>query len=280
MKSLRSIGVTAFCVAVLLALSLSQAEAAGQPVFSPPYDVELFVRGSFNSWGLGSEMKFDSTDNEYVAYVELTQGGHAFKIASEDWLTVDLGFADDGIAELGVPEPLTTTPGYGNVYIEVAYPGVYSFRLDVSDLGNPSVLVEYARPGGDGTDRYTQFYAGAMYFFDCLGAASPVVTDITVNGGLHARQTPAGGFIYRDIVQIDGVGYDQYGREYRMNLTAPLVFNGKPNGSSTFSNVATATFIAQDDGPNLHFRYLEKLTYGPNGEVRREFVFYEEACSE
>lgn len=280
MKTLRSIGVTAFGAAVLLGMDLSQAVAAGKPVFSPPYNVELFVRGSFNSWGLGGEMKFDSSGNEYVAYVELTQGGHEFKIASEDWLAVDLGFADDGIAELGVPEPLTTTPGYGNVYLEVADPGVYSFRLDVSDLGNPSVLIEYARPGGDGTDRYTQVYPGVAYFFDCLGAANPVVTDITVNGGLHVRQTPAGGFIYRDNVQIDGVGFDQYGREYRMNLTAPLVFNGKPNGSSTFSNVATGTFIAQDDGPNLRFRYLEKLMYGSNGAIKREFVFYAETCRE
>ena len=79
----------------------------GQPIFSPPYDVEVFVRGSFNEWALGHEMKFDAVENEYVAYVELTPGGYEFKIASEDWSTVDLGVADDGIVQLGVPEPIT-----------------------------------------------------------------------------------------------------------------------------------------------------------------------------
>ena len=233
--------------------------------------------GSFNGWGLGHEMKFDAVENEYVAYVELTPGGHMFKIASEDWFTVDLGAADDGIVQLGVPEPITRV-NYSDLYLEVPDPGVYAFRFDVSDLDHLTVLVEYARKGGDGAERYTFFYPGVPYYFDCLGEASPVIADITVEGLLHVRQNPAGGVHYRDSVRIDGVGFDQMGREYRLHLIAPVFFNGKPNRSFAYSESARAIFVAKDGGPNLYFKYVYKVMVDPTGEVKREFFFYEDGC--
>jgi hypothetical protein len=282
MKSLKSIGLAAFAAVALLGIAPTQAVASGKPVYTPPYDVEVFVRGSFNGWALGAEMKFDAVENKYVGYVELTPNEvHQFKIASEDWFTVDLGspaLPPGNVVELGVPEPLANTPGYGNMELSVPVPGVYSFTLD-PDPANPTVLVEYARKGGDGADRYTFNYYGVPYYFDCLGGASPVFTDIRVEGLLHQRQNPAGGVIYHDTVRIDGVGFDQLGREYRMHLLAPLIFNGKQNGSFTYLDKATAVFIAQDGGPNLYFRYLYKATVGPDGEVQREFTFYAERCS-
>jgi hypothetical protein len=261
----------------LLGFGLSQAEAAGKPIYSPPYDVEVFVRGSFNGWALGHEMKFDATENEYVAYVELTPGAYEFKIASEDWLTVDLGSAGDGIVDLGVPEPVTRV-NYNNLYLEVADPGVYAIRLDVSDLDNLTVLVEYARKGGDGAEHYTFYYTGVPYSFDCLGEASPVIADITVEGTLHERQNPAGGRHFRDSVRIDGVGFDQLGREYRLHLIAPIFYNGRPNGSFALTDTARAIFVAKDGGPNLYIRYVYKLMGDSSGEVKREFFFYEDGC--
>lgn len=282
MKSLTSIGLSAFTAVALLGIGLAQADAAGKPVHSPPYDVEVFVRGSFNGWALGAEMKFDAAENKYVAYVELNAiDVHQFKIASEDWFTVDLGSPappPGNVVELGVPEPLANTPGYGNMELSVPVAGVYSFTLD-PDPVNPTVLVEYARKGGDGADHYTFDYYGVPYFFDCLGDASPVFADIRVEGLLHVRQNPAGGLIYHDTVRIDGVGFDQLGREYRMHLLAPHIYNGKPNGSFTYGEEAIAVFIAQDGGPNLHFKYLFKVTVGADGVVKREFSFYAERCS-
>ena len=277
MKSLRSIGLATLGAVALLGFGLSQTVAAKEPTYSAPYDVEVFVRGSFNSWGLGHEMKFDRVENEYVAYVELTPGGYEFKIASEDWFTVDLGSAGDGIVELGVPEPVTRV-NYNNLYLEVADPGVYAIRLDVSDLDHLTVLVEYARTGGDGAEHYTFYYPGVAYYFDCLGEASPVIADITVEGTLHERQNPADGRHFRESVRIDGVGFDQMGREYRMHLIAPIFYNGKPNGSFALSDTARAIFVAQDSGPNLYFRYVYKLTVDPTGEVKQEFYFYEDGC--
>lgn len=277
MKLFRSFGLATLGAVALLGFGLSQAAAAKEPTYSPPYDVEVFVRGSFNGWGLGHEMKFDAAENEYVAFVELTPGGYEFKIASEDWLTVDLGAADDGIVELGVPEPIMRVT-YTNLYLEVADPGVYAFRFDVSDLDHLTVLVEYARPGGDGAEHYTSYYGGVPYFFDCLGEASPVIADITVEGTLHERQNPVGGRHFRESVRIDGVGFDQLGREYRLHLIAPIFYNGKPNGSFALSDTARAIFVAKDGGSNLYIRYVYKLLVDSSGEVKREFFFYEDGC--
>ena len=277
MKLFRSIGLATLGAVALLGFGLSQAEAAKKPIYSPPYDVEVFVRGSFNGWGLGHEMRFDAVENEYVAYVELTPGGYEFKIASEDWSTVDLGPGDDGIVQLGVREPITTVT-YTNLLLEVAEPGVYAFRFDVSNLDHLTVLVEYARKGGDGAEHYTFYYPGVPYFFDCLGEASPVIADITVEGTLHARVNPAGGAHYRDSVRIDGVGFDQLGRDYQLHLIAPEFFNGKPNGSFAYSDRARAIFVAKGGGPNLYFKYVYKAMVDPTGEVKHEFLLYEDGC--
>lgn len=283
MKSLRAIGLATVTVAALFGVGLSQAEAAGKPVYSPPYDLELFVRGSFNGWGLGHEMKFDAVENEYVAFVELTPGVHEFKIASADWATVDLGYADDGVVELGVPEPVEQI-SYGNLSLEVGDAAVYSFKLKVSDPGNLAVLVEYSRKGGDGAQIYIQSYPGPSspepptWYFDCLGAANPVVGAITVKGVMNARQSPIGHVVYRDSQQIKGVAYDQNGIEYRLNMTRPLVFNGKADTSFTYSENFRARWISQGSTPDLYMTYHYKVTVGPTGEVKREIFFYEDGC--
>jgi hypothetical protein len=283
MKSSRLAGFAAFSALALLGLGLSQAEAAGKPVFSPPYDVAVFVRGTFNGWGLGHEMKFDAVENQYIAFVELTPGGHMFKIASADWATVDLGFADDGWVELGVPEPVAHV-SYNDLYLEVADAAVYSFKLDVSDPDNLTVLVEYARKGGDGAQIYIQSYPSASspapptWYFDCLGAANPVVGAITVKGVMNASQNPSGLFVYRDTQQIKGVAYDQSGIEYRLNFTRPLVYNGKADGSGTYTENYRAKWVSQGSTPDLYVIYHYKVTVSPTGEAKSEIFFYADGC--
>lgn len=278
LKYLRPVGLVALGAIALSGFGLTPTHAAGKPVFAPPYDVEIFVRGTFNGWGLGHEMKFDAVDDQYIAYVELVPGGHEFKIASEDWATVDLGYADDGFVEISVPEPVTTVT-YNNLYLEVADAAVYSFKLDVSDPDHLSVLVEYARPGGDGSQVYVQTFPGVMWNFGCLGAANPVVGAITIKGALHERLSPEGGFIYRDMQQIKGIAYDQNGVEYRTNQTRPLVYNGKPDGVAfTFTEIFRAKWTSQGGTPDLYMIYHYNITVGPAGDVKQEFFFYEDGC--
>lgn len=283
MKSSVFLRYCTFSGLALLALGLSSAMAAGQPVHSPPYDVEVFVRGSFNGWGLGHEMKFDAVENEYVAFVELTPGVHEFKIASADWSTVDLGAADDGVVELGVPEPIVHVT-YGNLSVAVADDAVYSFRFSVADPGNLTVLVEYARKGGDGAQIYIQSYPGPaspyppVWEFGCLGPASPVVGAITVKGVLQVTENPNGNYFYRDTQQIKGVAYDQNGVEYRLNMTRPLVYNEKANTSFNVVQNFRARWVSQGSTPDLYMTYYYKITVGPTGEVKREMEFYADGC--
>jgi hypothetical protein len=276
MKSLRSIGLAAIGAVALLGLGLSQAEAAGKPIHSPPYNVDVYVRGSFNGWGLGHKMTFDGVENQYVAYVELTSGGHEFKIASADWATVDLGAADDGIVDLGVPEPIAHV-SHGNLYLEVADAAVYSFKFDVSDPDHLTVLVEYARKGGDGSQIYI-WSSGGAWSFDCLGVANPVVGAITIKGVLNARQNPAGGWIYRDMQQLKGVAYDQNGVEYRFTMSSTMLNNGPPNGSVSFTQNVRGKWISQGGTPDLYLIYHHKIRVGPLDDVKREIDFYADGC--
>lgn len=252
------------------------ADAAGGPS-AAPFDVDVFVRGSFNGWGTGHRMKFDAKGNSYVARVELVPGGHEFKIASEDWATVDLGAADDGYVELGVPEPVMPV-SFSNLYLDVAEAGVYSFTLDTSNMAALAVTVAPSRPGGDGAEKYFLSLQQDLYF-DCLGAGQVVQTFQDIKGTLHVRQNPRGGFHYTDNWQVDGVAFDQDGNEYRMHGSAPLTFNATPGGTTTLSNMARVTMTPLLGGTKLFFTLTEKLTINANGVVTRAFFASDASCS-
>jgi hypothetical protein len=145
------------------------------------------------------------------------------------------------------------------------------------------VLVEYARKGGDGAQIYIQSYPlpnepPPTWYFDCLGAASPVVGAITVKGVLNARQNPAGGWIYRDMQQIKGVAYDQNGVEYRFSMSSTMVNNGPANEAVAFTQNVRGKWISQGSTPDLYLIFHHKITVGPMGDVKREIFFYEDGC--
>lgn len=251
-------------------------EAAGGPS-AAPFEVDLFVRGSFNNWSTGHQMKFDAKENTYVAQVELVPGGHEFKIASEDWATVDLGAADDGVVELGVPEPVMTV-GFNNLYVEVAEAGVYSFTLDTSNMAALAVTVAPSRPGGDGAEKYFLSFQQDWYF-PCLGSGQVVQAFLDVKGTLHLRQNPRGGFHATDSWQVDGVAFDEDGNEYRIHGAAPLTFNSPPSGSLTLNNLVRVSMTPLQGGTSLFFTLTEKVTINANGVVVRGFFFSEFSCS-
>ena len=252
------------------------AEAADGPS-AAPFEVDLFVRGSFNGWGTGHRMKFDAKGNQYVAQVELVPGGHEFKIASGDWATVDLGAADDGYVELGIPEPVMPV-SFNNLYLEVAEAGVYSFTLDTSNMAALAVTVAPSRPGGDGAENYFLSQHEALYFA-CLGSGQVVQTFQDIKGTLQLRQNPRGGFHVTDNWQVDGVAFDQDGNEYSLHAAAPLTFNAPPSGSITLSNMARVSMIPVHGGTSLFFTLTQKLTINANGAVVRDFFTSGSSCS-
>ena len=263
-------------MAAVMTVGSVTAQAAGGPS-AAPYDVEIFVRGSFNNWSTGHQMKFDAKGNQYVAQVELVPGGHDFKIASEDWATVDLGAAADGYVDLGVPEPVMPV-SFSNLYLEVAEAGVYSFTLDTSNMAALAVTVAPSRPGGDGTEKYFLSFQQDMYFA-CLGAGQVVQTWQDVKGTLHLRQNPRGGFHATDSWQVDGVAFDEDGNEYRVHGAAPLTFNSPPSGTTTLSNLARVSMTPPRGGTSLFFTLTEKITINSNGVVVRGFFFSDSRCS-
>ena len=276
MTSLKRAALSFIGMAAAMSFCPVTVEAAGGPS-AAPYAVDLFVRGSFNGWGTGHRMKFDAEENAYVAEVELVPGGHEFKIASADWSTVDLGAADDGYVELGVPEPVMPV-SFSNLYLEVTEAGVYSFTLDTSNMAALAVTVAPSRPGGDGTEKYFLSFQQDWYF-DCLGSGQVVQTWQDIKGIVHARQNPRGGFHVTDNWQVDGVAFDEDGNEYRLNGAAPLTFNAPPGGTTVVNNLARVSMTPLRGGTSLFFTFTEKVTINANGVVVRAFSASDFSCS-
>lgn len=100
----------------------------------------LFIRGSFSDWGTSSPLKrFAPLRYAATTGSALPVGRVEFKIASEDWGSVDLGGAPD--TAIGKLRPAALSMGGGNLVLEVAKPGRYRFELDATDDSVASLRV-------------------------------------------------------------------------------------------------------------------------------------------
>jgi len=110
---------------------------------SPSRDLTAYVRGGFNSWGLDTPMTWDGED-AYTAIVSRPDGGSTnFKIATEDWSTLDCGGATGGTSvTIGQPYALTCGPGTSDIAVTFPAPGSYAFVVDASDQAALKVTVE------------------------------------------------------------------------------------------------------------------------------------------
>ncbi len=285
MKHLRAIALAALGASALLAWGAVQAASPARA----PYPVDVFVRGSFNDWGLTHAMKFDGKENVYVGYVQLAPGVYEFKIASKDWFEVDLGWYDDPADPLDTPEVTLGVPQqiarvtFSNLLLPIVEQGVYSFKFDASNPDNLTVLVEYARPGGDGSSNgavtYTQNIYDASWTFGCLGSANPVLGEMHVKGSYLFKPRADGGFHFIDNWSVKGVAFDQSGVEYRFSNTYPVVENLAAGGAYHLTWMYKGVWVSQGGTPNLYMKVVQKVTINANGEVVRDFNFYEDGCS-
>ena len=99
----------------------------------------VFVRGAFNSWGTANELAFQ-TAAMYRADLMLEPGEYQFKIASEDWATVNIGAADDAVVVIGEPLTLADEGSPPNLQTTIAEADSYAFTLDLS-RGEPVLLL-------------------------------------------------------------------------------------------------------------------------------------------
>jgi hypothetical protein len=104
----------------------------------------LFVRGSLNDWGTSLPLK-RIAPLRYAATTDavLPAGRVEFKIASEDWGTVDLGGTSG--AAIGETRPAALSIDGGNLVLEVKTPGRYRFQLDARDDSVARVRVTRVR---------------------------------------------------------------------------------------------------------------------------------------
>lgn len=143
-----------------------------------PYQgTTVYLRGSMNDWGTTDAMTYDG-DGIYYAEFNLTAGEYAFKAASEDWETVNLGTG----AEINVGEYATAMQGGDDITVNIETDGDYVFTLDASDTAAPQISVFAAGMYGD-----TAIYVRGSY--NGWGADEPMEFD--------------GSFTYSQVIELD-----------------------------------------------------------------------------
>jgi pullulanase len=123
---------------------------------SPSKDLTAYVRGGFNGWGLATPMTWDG-EGAYTAIVNRTDAGATnFKIATEDWSTLDCGGATGGTSvTIGQPYALKCGSGTSDIGVNFPAAGNYAFVVDGTDQSALTVTVEpfvdvYIRGGFNG----------------------------------------------------------------------------------------------------------------------------------
>ncbi len=158
--------------------------------------VPIYLRGGFNGWGTDNEMAFTGAAG-YRADIELEAGEYAFKVASEDWATVNIGAGDASALGIGTPLPVVDGPGTPNLSTTIAEAGSYTFTLDSSRSG-PELLLRKtsdvpAEPGSGGgaEEPPPEPSLTAPIDFDAVDAAPALADDTGVASLLVAD--PLGG---------------------------------------------------------------------------------------
>jgi pullulanase/glycogen debranching enzyme len=110
-------------------------------VFKEAYwgNTDVFVRGAMNGWGAVDVFSYQG-EGVYTAELELSVGSVEFKVASEDWATVNLGNPNDAASNtVTVDEGKVLGGSNNNLLLDVPEAGLYRFTV-VGPDGNAPVL--------------------------------------------------------------------------------------------------------------------------------------------
>lgn len=99
----------------------------------------VFIRGTMNDWSTVDELQFDGVKT-YSLSLPLAAGSYEFKVASEDWATVDLGAGAQGNSVV-VGERLTLAPVGGDLSLNIAQSGTYLIELIGPDKASPDLRI-------------------------------------------------------------------------------------------------------------------------------------------
>ncbi|MCW8331260.1 pullulanase-type alpha-1,6-glucosidase [Photobacterium sp. SDRW27] len=109
-----------------------------------PYgETELLLRGDFNGWNSGTALTYLG-DGMYQVSIYLQPGDYNFKLASEDWNTINLGFSD--LVAGGDSVEWQDAGADNNLHLTVSELGDWTFVIDASDKDNPKLVVTKPKP--------------------------------------------------------------------------------------------------------------------------------------
>ncbi|RCU51904.1 esterase [Corallincola holothuriorum] len=112
-------------------------DACIDPEPTPPYAVDLFLKGEFSGWGAEEEyMLTFEQDAYYLHNVEMVAGVPQFKVADANWTLETTFTADvDNLTEVvpGESYVLQTGDGAANMAMVLEQSGIYDYKLEVGD---------------------------------------------------------------------------------------------------------------------------------------------------
>ncbi|AWL11060.1 Pullulanase [Saliniradius amylolyticus] len=112
----------------------------------PYVGTTVYLRGDMNGWSTDDAFSFIG-DGQYEIAVTLDAGTYGFKVASEDWATVNYG---EGEVMVGDTD-LSTVYNGGNFSITIEDAGDYRFVFDASDKQAPTLSVGPSELFGENT---------------------------------------------------------------------------------------------------------------------------------
>jgi CubicO group peptidase (beta-lactamase class C family) len=101
----------------------------------------IYLRGTMNSWGTTKKMTAANQANVYSARVTLATGAHGFKLATEDWRTIDFGAPSQHRDDVLVGKSFALATRGTNLRLWIDDAGEYEFVLDASNADSPTVMV-------------------------------------------------------------------------------------------------------------------------------------------
>lgn len=104
-------------------------------------NTDVFIRGGMNGWGATDLFSYQG-EGVYTVDIELSVGSAEFKVASEDWATVNLGNPNDAGSNLVVPgQAKVLAFSNNNLMIDIEEAGIYEFKVSGPNGERPSLTV-------------------------------------------------------------------------------------------------------------------------------------------
>lgn len=105
-------------------------------------ETAVYVRGSMNDWGATDQMTFDGVAS-YTLDLDLAAGDYAFKVASEDWATVNFGNpGEDQFINLNRNASLIGGEESQNINLTIAEDGAGMYRFDFTIIDPASPILK------------------------------------------------------------------------------------------------------------------------------------------